>query len=226
MSHELHTPLNAMLGFSEIISGAVLGPVDERYVEYARDIHASGLHLLALISDILDLSKIEAGTADLREEEVHIPDLVRSCMRLVEDRAAGARIDFSVELPRRGPVIQADARKIKQILINLLSNAIKFTPQGGRIRVRAGLQSTGGLCLEVSDSGAGMTPDEIERVVEPFVQLEHATSRMHEGSGLGLSLVKALAKQHQGEMRIDSARGKGTRVAVTLPAGRTLRRAS
>jgi len=226
MSHELRTPLNAILGFSEIISGAVLGPVDERYVEYARDIHASGLHLLALISDILDLSKIEAGKAELREEDVHIPDLVRSCMRLVEDRAAGAGIAFSVEVPPHGPIVEADPRKIKQILINLLSNAIKFTPQGGRIAVRAGLGPDGGLCLEVSDTGAGMTPDEIERAVEPFVQLEHVTSRMHEGSGLGLSLVKALAKQHEGEMRIDSVRGKGTRVVVTLPAGRTLRRAS
>ncbi len=226
MSHELRTPLNAILGFSEIISGEVLGPVHERYVEYARDIHSSGLHLLALISDILDLSKIEAGKLELREEEVDVPALVRSCLRLVENRAAGAGIVFSLELPRRGPRIRADARKIKQILINLLSNAIKFTARGGRIRVGAAVDSDGCLRLEVSDTGAGMTADEIERATEPFVQLEHVTVRISEGSGLGLSLVKALAERHGGQMRIESRKGKRTRVSVILPASRTLRRAS
>ena len=222
MSHELRTPLNAILGFSEIISGQVLGPVDDRYIEYAQDIHSSGLHLLALISDILDLSKIEAGKLDLHEEDVAIPGLVAACMRLVEDRAAGAGIAFAVELPKRGPTVRADGRKLKQILINLLSNAIKFTPAGGRIDVRAGVDAAGCLNVEVSDTGAGMTADDIERAAEPFVQLEDVTSRMHEGSGLGLSLVKALAEQHDGRMRIESAKGEGTRVVVTLPASRTL----
>ncbi len=222
MSHELRTPLNAILGFSEIISGEVLGPVDERYIEYARDIHTSGLHLLALISDILDLSKIEAGKLELREEAVLVPDLVKSCMRLVEDRAAGAGIGFSAELPRQCPMIRADARKIKQILINLLSNAIKFTPIGGQIRIGADVDSSGCLSLSVSDTGAGMTAEEIERATEPFVQLEHVTAHMAEGSGLGLSLVKALAEQHGGQMRIESRKSEGTRVTVTLPADRTV----
>lgn len=222
MSHELRTPLNAILGFSEIISGQVLGPVDNRYIEYGRDIHSSGLHLLALISDILDLSKIEVGKLELNEEKVDIPDLVKACMRLVEDRAAGAGIRFAVELPEWGPVIRADGRKIKQILINLLSNAIKFTPVGGRIEVSANVDSAGRFRMEVSDNGAGMTADDIERATEPFVQLEDVTSHMHEGSGLGLSLVKALAEQHHGQMRIESEKGEGTRVSVTLPADRTL----
>jgi PAS domain S-box-containing protein len=226
MSHELRTPLNAILGFSEMISGEVLGPVEDRNIEYARDIHSSGLHLLALISDILDLSKIEAGKFELREEDIDVPDLVASCMRLVEDRAAGAGITFAVELPRQGPVIRADSRKLKQILINLLSNAIKFTPAGGRIDVGASVDSAGCLCMEVSDNGAGMTADEIERATEPFVQLEVVTSRMHEGSGLGLSLVKAIAEQHHGQMRIESIKGEGTRVVVTLPSARTLRHKS
>ena len=223
MSHELRTPLNAILGFSEMITGQVLGPVDDRNIEYARDIHASGLHLLALISDILDLSKIEAGKLELREEDVDIPDLVAACMRLVKDRAASAGITFAVELPEQGLRVRADSRKLKQILINLLSNAIKFTPVGGRIDVRANVDSAGCPCMEISDNGAGMTADEIERATEPFVQLEDVTSRMHEGSGLGLSLAKALAEQHHGRMRIESVKGAGTRVVVILPADRTLR---
>ncbi len=222
MSHELRTPLNAILGFSEVMLDQVLGPVDDRYIEYAQDIHSSGLHLLALINDILDLSKIEAGKFELREEEVDIPDLVAACMRLVEDRAAGAGIRFAIELPQRRPVVRADSRKLKQILINLLSNAIKFTPRGGRVGVRVEVDSTGSLCMEVSDTGAGMTGEEIERATEPFVQLEDVTFRMHEGSGLGLSLAKALAEQHHGQMRIESVKGEGSRVVVTLPAGRTL----
>ncbi|MDH3229000.1 MAG: PAS domain-containing protein [Alphaproteobacteria bacterium] len=222
MSHELRTPLNAILGFSELISGQVMGPVEDRNIEYARDIHASGLHLLALISDILDLSKIEAGKLELREEDVDIPDLVVSCMRLVEDRAAHAGITFATELPQRGPVVRVDGRKLKQILINLLSNAIKFTPVGGRIDVRAGIDPVGCLCMEVRDNGMGMTADDIERATEPFVQLEDVTSRMHEGSGLGLSLAKALAEEHGGQMRIESVKAEGTRVVVTLPASRTL----
>ncbi|UCH73801.1 MAG: PAS domain-containing protein [Rhodospirillales bacterium] len=226
MSHELRTPLNAILGFSEIISGEMFGTVDPRYIEYARDIHASGLHLLALISDILDLSKIEAGKAELREEDVRIPSLVKSCIRLVEERVAGAGIAFQVDIPKRGPVIRADARKLKQILINLLSNAMQFAPRGGRIEVRAGLTSGGGLRMEVVDNGPGMSAEEIGRAMEPFVQLENVSSRMREGSGLGLSLVRALAKQHQGRMRIDSAPGQGTRVLVTLPAKRTVRSGS
>jgi PAS domain S-box-containing protein len=222
MSHELRTPLNAILGFSEVISSEVLGPVEERYLEYVRDIHASGLHLLALISDILDLSKIEAGKFELNEENVDIPDLVEGSMRLVENLAAGAGIRFDVEIPRHGLSIRADSRKIKQIMINLLSNAITFTSPGGRIDVRVGVDSNGCTFLEIGDTGAGMTAEEVERAIEPFVQLEDVTSRLHEGSGLGLSLAKALTEQHQGELRIESVKGEGTRVLVILPADRTV----
>lgn len=221
MSHELRTPLNAILGFSEVISGEVLGPVDERYVDYAADIHASGLHLLALISDILDLSKIEAGKAELREEDVDVPELVAACTRLVEDRAAKAGIGLGVDIRESSLVVRADSRKLKQILINILSNAIKFTPVGGRIDIHGAVDSQRRLSLEVADNGLGMNEDEIERALEPFVQLEDVSSRMFEGSGLGLSLVKAMAEQHGGELRIESAKGEGTRVIVTLPAERT-----
>ncbi len=222
MSHELRTPLNAVLGFSEMISRESFGPLDSRYVDYAQDIHASGLHLLDLIGDILDLSRIEAGHIDLSDEDIDSARLVDSCLRLVEDRARKAGVALAKTVPALAPHFRADERKMKQVLINLLSNAVKFTGRGGRVTVATLLDEAGNLTLAVEDTGIGMKVEEIERALEPFVRLESSLTRRYEGTGLGLALVKALAELHQGWIRIASEPGEGTRVTVTIPRSRVL----
>ena len=222
MSHELRTPLNAILGFSEMISRESFGPLDERYTDYARDIHVSGLHLLDLIGDILDLSRIEAGHVEISDDKVDSARLIESCRRLVEDRARKARLELIEEMPAPAPLFRADERKMKQILINLLSNAVKFTGVGGRVTIATSIDKAGNLTMTVEDTGIGMRTDEIERALEPFVRLESALTRRYEGTGLGLSLVKALIELHQGWLQIASEPGKGTRVAVTIPRSRVL----
>jgi len=222
MSHELRTPLNAILGFSEMISRESFGPLDERYTDYARDIHVSGLHLLDLIGDILDLSRIEAGHVEISDDEVDSARLMENCLRLVEDRARKARVELIEEMPAPAPRFRADERKMKQILINLLSNAVKFTGAEGRVTITTSFDKAGNLIITVEDTGIGMRTDEIKRALEPFVRLESALTRRYEGTGLGLSLVKALIELHQGWLQIASEPGKGTRVAVTIPRARVL----
>lgn len=222
MSHELRTPLNAILGFSEMISRMSFGLLDDRYIDYATDIHTSGLHLLDLIGDILDLSRIEAGHVELSEDDIDSARLVKSCLRLVEERARMARVELIEDIPTPAPLFRADERKMKQILINLLSNAVKFTDTGGRVTIATSLDKAGNLSMAVSDTGIGMGADEIERALEPFVRLESALTRRYEGTGLGLSLVKALIELHQGWLQIASEPGIGTRVAVTIPRSRIL----
>jgi signal transduction histidine kinase len=221
MSHELRTPLNAIIGFSEIMMGELFGKMgDDRYRDYAKDVHNSGRHLLELINDILDLSKIEAGKLDLHEDEVDVAHVLTNCERLVRERAQEASVVLCVEVGGTLPRLAADETKLKQILLNLLSNAIKFTPAGGRVTLAAALNGAGELALRVSDTGIGMKEEDIPIALQPFRQIDNQLSRKYAGTGLGLPLTRALVEMHDGRLEITSAPGKGTTVIVVLPAGR------
>lgn len=224
MSHELRTPLNAILGFSEVIRSQVLGPVGiAKYVEYADDVHRSGEHLLEIISDILDVARIDAGQIGLEEDVVTIEELIESSVLLIRERAEASELDLAVELPPDIPSIVCDRRKVKQVVINLLSNAVKFTERGGRVSVGAWIDDgSGETVIEVRDSGVGMAVEDIPRVMEPFTQIESPMTRQHEGTGLGLPLVKKLVELHGGSIDMETAPGEGTTVRVRLPASRVV----
>ncbi|CCG41334.1 sensor histidine kinase [Magnetospirillum molischianum] len=220
ISHELRTPLNAIIGFSEMMKHEIFGPLEPAsYRPYLDDIHDSGMHLLELINDILDLSKAEAGMTDLAETLVDVGGIVRGSVRMLARRAANAGLTITPDLPERLPLLLADERRMRQIVLNLLSNAVKFTDDGGRVTISA-RTGTDGFIIEVSDSGIGMTPDELERVMEPFVQADARLSRKYEGSGLGLPLTKALVEAHGGLLTLDSESGRGTVATVVFPAAR------
>jgi two-component system cell cycle sensor histidine kinase PleC len=223
MSHELRTPLNAINGFSEIMVAQMFGPLgDARYQEYAQDIHNSGQHLLALINDILDMSKIEAGKMNLRFEPVSLEDVTQDAVRLVRNRAETAGLKLEVEFPHL-PEIEADYRALKQILLNLLSNAIKFTPRGGRITVRAEARHDmlgERVRVSVSDTGIGIAKDDLQRLAKPFEQVETQHAKTQQGTGLGLALTKSLVEMHDGTLEIDSILGSGATVSFTLPITR------
>ncbi len=224
MSHELRTPLNAIIGFSEILRHELMGPLgDPQYRGYAADIHDSGIHLLSVINDILDLSKIEAGKLDLMEEKVDVPRVIAASLRIVKERAEAAGLDIFAELADDLPRLRADARALKQIILNLLSNAIKFTPAGGRISVRAMVDDDGYFNLSVVDNGIGIAPQEIPKAMSPFGQVDSSLARAHEGTGLGLPLVKSLAEMHDGELAIESEIGAGTEVTIHFPPERVVR---
>ncbi|HXC57434.1 MAG TPA: ATP-binding protein [Rhizomicrobium sp.] len=221
MSHELRTPLNAILGFSDIISRRLFGEdAMDRYAGYAGDIHDSGAHLLAIINDILDLSKIEAGHTELDETHVPLDAVFDEARRLLGDRPDG--LDFRVRMPAPPPVLRADERKLVQILVNLLSNACKFTPAGGSVTLAAERSRDGSLALSVRDTGIGIAPEDIDKVLSPFGQVESAFSRSHHGTGLGLPLAKSLAELHGGALVLESVQGSGTTVTVTLPRARVV----
>jgi PAS domain S-box-containing protein len=223
MSHELRTPLNAIIGFSDIIQREAFGSVGEqRYLDYARDIHDSGAHLLALINDILDVSKAEAGRIELLEGLVDVTELFESCVRLVRARAEEAHVTIEALPTDRLPKLNADGLRLKQVLLNLLSNAIKFTPAGGRVTLDADMGDQKRFVIRVTDTGIGMAPEDIPKALSPFGQLESTRARRYPGTGLGLPLSKALIELHGGELRIESEAGKGTAVIVTLPAARVL----
>jgi two-component system cell cycle sensor histidine kinase PleC len=216
MSHELRTPLNAINGFSEIMLREMFGPIgDERYVGYMNDIHASGEHLLALINDILDMSKIEAGKMELSPEEVRPADIVEQCLRIVRGRAEEKRLILRADVDDL-PEIEADPRALKQVVINLLSNAVKFTPEGGRVTVR-GFLSGLGVAFQVTDTGIGIAAEDLPRLGRPFEQIESQHSKSHQGSGLGLALSKSLIELHGGTLSIDSKLGEGTTLTFVLP---------
>jgi signal transduction histidine kinase len=223
MSHELRTPLNAILGFSEIMAKRLLGPLHGPYHGYVQDIHVSGQYLLRLISDLLDLSKIEVGQMDLREEMVDLPDLANECMRLVLDKAQAGQVTMETKLPEKFPLVFADRLRLKQALLNLLSNAVKFTPPGGRIDMTARLLPDGGAVITVADTGIGMRAADIALALEPFRQIDNALTRRTEGTGLGLPLTKALIEMHGGSLQIRSEPGRGTQVDLRLPADRLVR---
>jgi PAS domain S-box-containing protein len=227
MSHELRTPLNAIIGFSEFMASEALGPLGApRYAGYARDILDSGRHLLDVINDILDMSRIEAGSVQLDESEIRIETVADSAFRLVAQRASDAGLQLSKDLPPDLPAVRADERLLRQVLINLLSNAVKFTPPDGRVNLTASVGPAGEVRLTVSDTGIGMAPESIAKALEPFSQVDSSLSRKYEGSGLGLPLVKSIIELHGGSIQIESAPDSGTRVTVRLPAARTVREAA
>lgn len=217
MSHELRTPLNAVNGFSEIMVGELYGPMgDKRYKEYAQDILSSGQHLLALINDILDMSKIEAGKLTLRLEHIHVEDALDDAVRLMRERVEAAELDLQVSVPPRLPEIEADYRAVKQVLLNLLSNAVKFTPKGGKVTVtvRAEAQS---VRILVRDTGVGIAAEDLARLARPFEQVESQNAKTHQGTGLGLALSRSLVSLHGGSLDMRSEPSVGTAVIVTLP---------
>ncbi|MBL8655717.1 MAG: PAS domain S-box protein, partial [Alphaproteobacteria bacterium] len=219
MSHELRTPLNAIIGFAEVVAGKLFGPHDARYFEYAEYIRQSGTHLLNLINDILDLSKIGAGQFDLQETEFELDRLAEDVVRLFAANASKGGVALVLEGGFPQVSIRGDALRLKQVLMNLVSNAIKFTPQGGSVTLAARLTATT-LCVCVSDTGIGMTPAEAKRAMEPFVQIDDGLARKHGGTGLGLPISNQLVMLHGGRLVVDSYKGKGTKVTVELPRER------
>ena len=221
MSHELRTPLNAIIGFSELMSSGCLGPEQiDKYREYSRDICEAGNHLLELINDILDLSKIEAGRVGLTEKPVNFGNVIGDCVKLIEQPAQEAGLSIIQKVAHPLPPIIADERKLKQILVNLLSNALKFTLHGGEIVLGAGVAADGSFIAEVKDNGIGIAPGNIERVLDPFTQVDRAYTRGHQGTGLGLPLSKSLVELHGGTLTLESEIGFGTRITIRLPAHR------
>lgn len=227
MSHELRTPLNAIIGFSEVMQAELFGPMGSaQYRNYACDIHESGTHLLGVINDILDLSKVEAGHQDLYEEDCDVEEIVIDSLRLVAERAAAQGIAIDRHLQPGLPALRADSRMIKQVLLNLLSNAVKFTPEGGTVRLSIAVAADGSLCFIVEDNGIGIPADQVRRVLEPFVQVEGAFSRKYSGTGLGLPLSRTFVELHGGTLELVSAIGAGTTVKVVFPRERSRKRAS
>jgi two-component system cell cycle sensor histidine kinase PleC len=220
MSHELRTPLNAINGFSEMMVGEMFGPLgDPRYQSYAQDILNSGQHLLALINDVLDMSKIEAGKLNLRFEPVRLDDLAEDTVRLIKNRAETAGLTVSIEVPSV-PEVEGDYRALKQVLLNLLSNAVKFTPRGGRITLMAeGRRDAMGERVKVSvrDTGIGIAAQDLVRLARPFEQIESQQSKTQQGTGLGLALSKSLVEMHGGVLEMESQPGVGTTVSFLLP---------
>ncbi len=221
MSHELRTPLNAILGFSEILMRELFGPLgNKKYRNYAGDIHESGHYLLEVINDVLDISKIEAGKIELAEEEVDLKDLVKTSVRLIQQRAREAKIELSVSADGEVPSLYVDERLVKQTLINLLSNAVKFTPKGGHVDLRVESDPDGSVTLRVSDTGIGIAEGDIEQILMPFGQIESAYSRKSHGTGLGLPLAKSFMELHGGTLEIHSKLQAGTEVIVRFPPER------
>ena len=224
MSHELRTPLNAVIGFSEIIKDERFGPTGSpQYQQYAQDIFEAGRHLLALINDILDLSKVESGKAELHEDFVDFPSLVQSAVMLVRARAEKHGVEIEEQIESGLPLLQADERKLKQVLANLLSNAAKFSNPGGKIVVKAWCRDESGFVFQVMDNGIGMAPEDIPTALSTFGQVDSRLSRESEGTGLGLPLSKSLIELHGGTLDLQSQVRAGTTVTVRLPAVRIVR---
>ncbi|MFV3076449.1 ATP-binding protein [Niveispirillum fermenti] len=220
-SHELRTPLNAIIGFAEVMVHRIHGSMgNPKYAEYAEDIRDSGLHLLALINDILDLSKIEAGRMELTLETVDLSRLVHDCTRLMRGRVEMGHLSLDTQVAAAGPMLRADGMKLRQVLLNLINNAVKFTPPGGTITVFAGYDQPGedrSVLLCVRDTGCGMTAVEVAIALEPFRQVHSHLSRPTEGTGLGLPVARSLVELHGGTLAIDSEPGRGTTVTIRLP---------
>jgi two-component system cell cycle sensor histidine kinase PleC len=220
MSHELRTPLNAIIGFSEIMESSMFGPLgSDKYREYCSDIHQSGQYLLDVINDILDMSKIEAGRIRLDAEPIELEPFLNDAMRVVSGRANDKRLKVTARIGR-GIRLTADHRLLKQIVLNLLSNAVKFTPEGGRITIRARATAGGWVSLSIADTGIGIPEDALARLGRPFEQVESQLTKSHQGSGLGLAIAKSLTELHQGTMRIHSKLARGTMVLLRLPIKR------
>ncbi|MBI2253677.1 MAG: PAS domain S-box protein [Proteobacteria bacterium] len=221
MSHELRTPLNSIIGFADLLARQVSEmPARNQATEYAQDIQSSADQLLTMINDILDLSKIESGRLHLNEEEISVPMLCDPVIRSIQDRARAADLILAIEIPNDLPLILVDHRLTRQILVNLLSNAVKFTPAGGRIALRAFREENGGLVLEIEDNGIGIPEKDVDRVLEPFIQVESHRARRYGGTGLGLALSRRIAELHDGRLSLVSRQDHGTKVGFHIPASR------
>jgi len=216
MSHELRTPLNAIIGFSEVLEARMFGELNAKQVEYVHDIHSSGRHLLSLINDILDLSKIEAGKVVLEPERFHLGNAMEGALTLLRERAARHGIELALQVDEQIGEIVADERKVRQVLLNLLSNAVKFTPDGGRVDVRAGLVD-GVVEVSVTDTGIGIAPQDQEAIFEEFRQVGDNVLHKREGTGLGLTLARKFVELHGGRIRVASELGKGSTFTFSLP---------
>jgi PAS domain S-box-containing protein len=220
MSHELRTPLNAIIGFSSIMKDGLKGPLSDDYRGYSKDILESAEHLLTIINDVLDISKLEAGRMELMETEILIDEIIATCMRIVRPKAGERDITFSFSHDEELPILRGDQRMVKQMVINLLSNAVKFNREGGRIDVICSRSPAGSLYLSVTDEGIGMEQDQIPKVLEPFTQADSSLNRNYEGTGLGLAITKSMIELHDGSITILSTPGKGTTVTLTFPRDR------
>ncbi len=222
MSHELRTPLNAIIGFADLMTKEAFGPLgNSNYREYVSDIQVAGQHLLDLIGGILDLSKIEAGKAELKEQNIEVGKIILSCLALVEERAQTGNIRLDAQFTDEPlPALRADKRMLKQILINLLTNAVKFTPPGGKVTMRWWANPADGFAFEVADTGIGMTREDIPKALARFGQVDGNRNRQYEGAGLGLPLTKSLVELHGGSLELHSRVNVGTTVTIRFPAER------
>ena len=221
VSHELRTPLNAIIGFADIMQKEPYGPLGhENYREFTKDIRKSGEHLLSLINDILDLSRIESGQLELREETVDLSDVIGSVQSVVKEQARAKGVNIEAYVPIGMPFVQGDERRIKQILLNLLSNAVKFSEDGARVTIKAWCNPASGHVVQVADTGIGMAPSDIPKALTPFGQIDSHLSKDLVGTGLGLPLSKSLAEMHGGSLNIESQLGHGTTVTVRFPSHR------
>jgi signal transduction histidine kinase len=220
MSHELRTPLNAIIGFSEMLKHEMFGPLgDPRYHDYVDNIHGSGSHLLGLINDVLDFSKMEAGRFEIHENVVDIRQTIDEALRMVEGQARKNNVAVSFDVPASLPPLRLDERRLRQVMLNLLWNAVKFTPAGGRVTVFAAIEDDT-VAIRVADTGIGMSEQDIPKALDRFGQIDSSLSRRYDGTGLGLPLSKRLVELHGGTLDIVSAVGKGTTVTVRLPGAR------
>ncbi|HUA55924.1 MAG TPA: HAMP domain-containing sensor histidine kinase [Candidatus Sulfotelmatobacter sp.] len=218
-SHELRTPLNAVIGYAELLATGIPGPLTDKQAEYIGLIRQSGTHLLDLITDILDLAKVDAGRLELQPARVPVSDVIESCVFLMRERVAAGALRLDVAAAADLPALLVDAARLKQILLNLLSNAVKFTGPGGSIELAARAAADGGVVFSVSDTGRGMTAPEVAVALEAFGQVDGSLERRHGGAGLGLPLARRLTELHGGTLRVASAPGRGTTVTVALPPG-------
>jgi signal transduction histidine kinase len=223
MSHELRTPLNSIIGFAETMGREIFGKLgNPKYREYANDIHRSGSHLLELINEVLDVSKVEAGAMEMNEDDVDLAAMMKECAALMKDGAKKVGIELRVSIPKNLPEFRGNSRRLKQIFLNLLANAIKFTPAGGRITLDARIEEGDGLKIAVADTGIGIQPDDLSRILLPFEQVEGHLRRTTQGTGLGLALSKSLTELHGGELSLESEPGVGTTVTLRFPPERAL----
>lgn len=217
MSHELRTPLNAIIGFSEIIEAAAGKSADETLAGNANEIRKAGRHMLGVINDILEMSKIESGALQLNLQNYSLAEIVEDCVPLIRERIDAKELTLELRLSRDAPVLTLDMRRIRQVLLNLLTNACKFTPVGGAITVVVRSTKAGGGLVAICDTGVGMTPDEMRTAMRPFGQVQNMYTRTEEGTGLGLAISRGLVAAHGGEFYMESEPAKGTTVVVTLP---------
>ena len=223
MSHELRTPLNAIIGFSEVMKDQIFEPLNQRYRDYAGNIFDSGSHLLSLINDVLDITKFDAGYLELNEDIIDLEQTAQTCMTFIEVQAVRAKVALAVDIEPGLPLLQADERRMRQILLNLLSNAVKFTPEGGHVFLTIGIEG-GGVALTITDTGIGIAADDIPTALARFGQIDSRLTRKYEGAGLGLPLTKHLVEMHGGTLALKSEVGVGTTVTVQFGRERVVER--